>query len=134
MARAAVELQWMARASALTATPVESWQPNAVSDATATAVRLVGSARRLVATADEAGDDPRLRRLAEVLAAAPVSAAMVDGPVDCGAFAALLREAGLAVYVCRTLLHPSGTCLFGSAGDGSPRCGQILAATHHALQ
>lgn len=124
----------MARASALTATPVESWQPDAVSDAAATAARLVASARGLVATAEEADGDPRLRELALVLAAAPVPAAAADGPVDCATFAGLLREAGLAVYVCRTLLHPSGSCLFGSADDGAPRCGQILAVTHRALR
>lgn len=150
MARAAEDLGWMARMEALTATPVDDWDPQALARAHGTAARLVALARKLCAReADPFArplpgslSDRRLHDVVHLIAtcdlpadtdAVPQTRADLDGVALGEAFLDLVREqAGPAVYMCRTVLHPSGSCLFTAGRAPVPTtCGRLLPLVHH---
>ena len=137
MARAAEEFQWMARMGGLTATPADNWDPHTVDRARTTAMTLVALAREL--RADGAGGAPGdlnqedftrlIHLLAEVALPAPPPPATGDTAGD-RFVRVLAEEAGTAVYVCRTVLHRSGACLFEPPAPAAPVCGRVLTAAH----
>lgn len=137
MANAVEQSRWMARMADLTASPVDDWDPDAVDQARTTATQLVALARELYACGAEAapGDLPKedYRYLIELLAGVDDPAASAtphsDNPED-GFLQVLAEDAGTTVYVCRTVFHRSGSCLFDAPDATSNLCGQVLTAAH----
>lgn len=140
MARAAEELEWMAQIGALTATPSPGWDRDAVAHASGTAMQLVGLARALL----DRGEVPRtagtaldagaaeladlVRLLADVTI--PSAAAPDVDPLAPAFLDTLANDACTAVFVCRTVLHRSGACLFPTPAVTTPLCGRVLMAAH----
>ncbi|CAN5308433.1 hypothetical protein BH20ACT8_BH20ACT8_21890 [soil metagenome] len=140
MARAAEELEWMAQIGALTAIPVQGRDGDAVAHASRTAMRLVGLARALL----DRGEVPRtagttldpgaadLADLVRMLADVTIPSAATPNvdPLAPAFLDTLASDGCSAVFVCRTVLHQSGACLFPTTAVTTPLCGRVLVAAH----
>ena len=137
MAKVADEFPWMARMATLTATPTESWRPDAVDHAKQTAMTLVATARELQHTGVEAvpaNVDPAdyavlIKRLASATLSVP-RPTLTQGELEHTFVHVLAEDAGTAVYVCRTVLHQADGCLFSTGTPATKLCGMVLAAAH----
>lgn len=122
-----VATEWVERMAALTVAPARGWPVDEVTSASTAAALLVSLAGDLRTARPRTELDVLARDLA---ALAPHRPRPLGSRADRRRrFRTALAEAGFAVYVCRRVLHPAGTCLFGEVADGD-LCGRVLAAAH----
>jgi hypothetical protein len=137
---AARRIDWLAGIECLTVEFEGDRRHTRFEDARARITRLAVQARALAdaVPADFPGhpDAQEAAALARMLATtAPGPAAQEPAPAAdraamARAYLEALREAADAVYYCRKVQHPAGSCWFSVAGPEADVCGRVLALTH----